>query len=615
MPTVYWDVETYCDLSLTEHGAYLYARHSSTCPLVLGYAVDADEVRTWAPDDPPPAIFLEAAEHPNDFWSVSDNWTFENLILEYVLIPRHGFRPLPIERQDCAQRLALANGYPAELGLRCEALGLPYRKDPEARRAMLRISRPKTAKSRRKAENTEQYQADLALVIERCKTDVASTRAAYNAPQLTRLSADERQVLLVDAAINRRGIRANIPFLTAAREMTVRERNNINARLDELTCGAINSVDQRDRILKAVNERGHHLSSLTKRSVAAALAHQPDNYVQELLTLRQQGAFASVRKFKTFLNFADPEDRRVRDTLRYCGSATGRWSSLKPQLQNLKRNDAELPAFLVDAIIAGNRDTLVRFGNPLTLMGELSRAGLCADSGNVLMSGDLSAIESRILSWKAGEQWKPINEYYILNRAGMIITTNYRDALKLPAGDRRHYVTFSERRSEEFSAEYWNEFWTWYEAGGFAHVAALLYQRDLSGFDPKAEPPKTPAFRYMVTASRGAGYNELADAIDALGNPQALTINELMVKAPGLEWLRDVPKRGALTHRITDCNYVAIDNPTAKDGLWKINDRRQTVYVHLDVPPDQRIDAATAHRDQLNANTKKAVTTSPTGTA
>src|SRR6516165_3374244 len=114
---------------------------------------------------------------------------------------------------------------------------------------------------------------------------------------------------------------------------------------------------------------------------------------------------------------------------------------------------------------------------------------------------------------------KYINEYYILNRNGMIITTNYRDALKLPAGDRRHYVTFSERRSEEFSAEYWNEFWTWYEAGGFAHVAALLYQRDLSKFDPKAEPPKTPAFRYMVTASRGVGYNELADAIDALGDP------------------------------------------------------------------------------------------------
>jgi hypothetical protein len=203
---------------------------------------------------------------------------------------------------------------------------------------------------------------------------------------------------------------------------------------------------------------------------------------------------------------------------------------------------------------------------------------------------------------------KYINEYYILNRTGMIITTNYRDALKLPAGDRRTYVAFSERRGEEFSAEYWNAFWAWYEAGGFAHVAALLYRRDLSGFDPKAEPPKTPAFRYMVTASRGAGYNELADAIDALGNPQALTINELMAKAPGLEWLRDVSKRAATHHRITDCNYVAVDNPKAKDGLWKINDRRQTIYVHLDVSPDQRIDVATAHRDQLNADTKKAST-------
>ena len=194
---------------------------------------------------------------------------------------------------------------------------------------------------------------------------------------------------------------------------------------------------------------------------------------------------------------------------------------------------------------------------------------------------------------------KYINEYYILNLTVMVITTNYRDALKLPFDDRRHYVAFSERRGEEFPKEYWNEFWSWYETGGFAHAAALLYQRNLSNFDPKAEPPKTPAFRYMVTASRGAAYGELADAIDALGNPQALTINELMVAAPALEWLRDVTKRAVTGHRITDCQYIAIDNPNAKDGLWKINGRRQAIYVHSDVPPDQRVNAAEAHRDKL----------------
>jgi DNA polymerase bacteriophage-type len=419
MPITYWDVETYSDLSLIEHGAYRYAKDPSTRPLVLCFAVDGGEVQTWLPGDPPPAVFLEAADNPDPAtWSfVSDNWTFENLTLEHVLIPRHGFRPLPLEIQDCAQRLALANAHPAELGLRCEALRLPYRKDPEARKAMLRITRPKTAKRRRKIESTDQYQQDLALVIERCKHDVMATRACYNAPQLKHLSPVERELLLIDARINARGIRCNVPFLEAARELTTKERNSINARLDELTCGAITSVDQVARIVQAVNERGHHLTSLAKRSVAAALAHHPDNHVQELLTLRQQGAYASVRKFKTFLNFADPEDQRIRDSLRIYGSATGRWSSLKPQLQNLKRNDAELPAFLVDDITAGNRDALARFGNPLTLMGELSRAALCANDGNEFISGDLGSIESRVLSWEAGEQWK-LDAYAAFDRTG-----------------------------------------------------------------------------------------------------------------------------------------------------------------------------------------------------
>ena len=244
-----------------------------------------------------------------------------------------------------------------------------------------------------------------------------ATRACYWTSQFKPLSPEERQLLLLDARINTRGVRCNVPFLTAARELTVRERNAINIRLDELTCGAIDSVDQVARILKAVNERGHHLSSLAKRSVSAALAHHPDNYVQELLTLRQQGAYASVRKFKTFLNFADPEDHRVRDSLRIYGSATGRWSSLKPQLQNLKRNDLELPAFLVDDIAAGNREALARFGNPLTLMGELSRAALCAAPGNMLISVDFGAVESRVLSWLSGEQWK-LDNYAAFDRSG-----------------------------------------------------------------------------------------------------------------------------------------------------------------------------------------------------
>ena len=42
----------------------------------------------------------------------------------------------------------------------------------------------------------------------------------------------------------------------------------------------------------------------------------------------------------------------------------------------------------------------------LALLGDLSRAALCAAPGMELISGDFSAIESVVLAWLAGETWK-----------------------------------------------------------------------------------------------------------------------------------------------------------------------------------------------------------------
>jgi hypothetical protein len=195
---------------------------------------------------------------------------------------------------------------------------------------------------------------------------------------------------------------------------------------------------------------------------------------------------------------------------------------------------------------------------------------------------------------------KYINEYFIVNCVGVIITTNYRDALYLPADDRRHYVALSERLGAEFPREYWNEFWTWYtEGNGFQHVAALLNQYDLSGFNSKAEPPQTPAFWGMVEADRGPTYSELADAIDSLNRPPALTVDMLIAVAPSLEWMHDITKRKAAAHRLADCQYLLARNRGAKDGLWRINKRRQAIYARLETR-GQREEAAIALRDQLN---------------
>jgi DNA polymerase len=393
-PRVYFDIETYSRRDLKACGAHVYATDPSTGVFFMCFAVDDGEVQVWRPGREPPLPFANSPE----FTFVSDNWTFERLILEHVLIPRHGFTPITLEDMDCAQRRALASAFPAELGLRCEALGLPYKKDPAARRAMRRLS------SLHEYKDLAARERDLALLHQRCVTDVEATRACYNHPRLRPLSPEERRLLLLDAEINRRGITANVPFLEAARALAIEERDTIDARLCELTAGAVTSVFQRDRILEAINACGHGLTSLGKRSVAAALAHQPEGRARELLLLRQRGALTSTQK--NLLNFTDPGDHRIRDALRFCGAGPGRWTSPGAQLHNLSRNDADLPASLVGALVAGDRAEMARYGDPLKVLGGLSRAALCAARGHVLICADFGAIESRITAWLAGEVWK-----------------------------------------------------------------------------------------------------------------------------------------------------------------------------------------------------------------
>ena len=190
---------------------------------------------------------------------------------------------------------------------------------------------------------------------------------------------------------------------------------------------------------------------------------------------------------------------------------------------------------------------------------------------------------------------KNLREHYVFNVLGFLITTNHKtDGIYLPADDRRHYVAWSNYTKEEFPKEYWNELWGWYHAGGFAHVAAYLTEFDLSAFDPKAPPPKTPAFWDIVNASRAPEDDELADVIDALSNPAALHLKLLIAAATGdiAEWLMNRKNRRALPHRLERCGYVSVRNPEAKDGMWKSKGERQIIYAKASLTPQERMAAA-----------------------
>jgi hypothetical protein len=176
---------------------------------------------------------------------------------------------------------------------------------------------------------------------------------------------------------------------------------------------------------------------------------------------------------------------------------------------------------------------------------------------------------------------KNLREYYVFNCLGFILTTNYKtDGIFLPADDRRHYVAWSHRMKEDFTREYWDKLWSWYQNGGIEHVAAYLAEFDLSGFHSKAPPPKTAAFWDIVAANSAPEDAELADVLEALNNPSAVTLEQLIAKATGgtAEWLLDRRNRRSIPHRLERCGYTAVRNPDAGDGLWQIQGRRQSIY-------------------------------------
>ena len=191
---------------------------------------------------------------------------------------------------------------------------------------------------------------------------------------------------------------------------------------------------------------------------------------------------------------------------------------------------------------------------------------------------------------------KNLREHPVFNVCGVILTTNHKlDGIYLPSDDRRHFVAWSELTKDSFEPDYWTELYGWYEREGNRHVAAYLADLDLSGFNPKAPPPKTAAFWAIVDANLASEDAELADILDAMGNPEATTIIRMLGYAKDsdiIDWLKDRKNRRAIPHRLEKCGYVPVRNDTAISTLWVINGKRQVIYGRKDLSERDRYRAA-----------------------
>jgi hypothetical protein len=420
--TLYYDWETYSEADIGQGGALYYAAHPTTLPLLVCYAVDDGPVQSYRPGrgEPIPEVFFTAARDPN--WIVAAHHNlFDSAIETYQAVPRFGWPLVPIERRVCTMALAQYHGYPGALEKIAARRKLPFRKDKDGKKLMRRLTKPQ-----RRPDGTWGYVEptpdEWERFIEYCKTDTGLVREVLR--QFKPPPEIEQRLYQLDHKINHRGPYIDVPLATQACELVKVERTNINARLCEITGGKVTAFTKIDDIREFVNARGHDMTNLDKRAVAVVLARNPDPVVREVLELRQAGANSAAAKYDAVLKCIDP-DQRIRGLLRIYGTITGRWTSTRFNVHNLPREDSKTAQAEIEAIRSGDLEQVRKFGPPLDVIAGAVRGLVIAPDGKLLLIGDFSMIEPRLISWYAEETWR-LENFRKFDQTGDPLLDDYR---------------------------------------------------------------------------------------------------------------------------------------------------------------------------------------------
>ena len=415
------DLETYSDMDLSKCGVYRYAESPNFEILLLGYAINGGEVHVidLALGEKIPDEILNALTDDNiTKWAF--NASFERVCLSYWLRKHY-----PDRFSSYSIPEDTVGGYLDPSSWRCSMIWSAYMGLPlslEGVGTVLKLSEQKLKEGKDliryfcvpckptkvnggrtrnlPAHDMEKWSLFKKYNIRDVEVEQAVKKRleSYPVPEFV---WDEYHM---DQEINDRGILLDMGVVKNAIIFDEKSKEELTAAMKELT-----NLDNPNSVMQVkqwLSDKGVETESLGKKNVAALIKTVPEEQ-RDVLQLRQQLAKSSVKKYQAMQNTVCL-DGRSRGMFQFYGaSRSGRWAGRHIQLQNLPQNhipDLEDARSLVKL---GDYDAVkLLYDDVPDTLSQLIRTAFIPRSGYKFIVCDFSAIEARVLSFLAGEQWR-----------------------------------------------------------------------------------------------------------------------------------------------------------------------------------------------------------------
>ena len=391
------DLETRSSVDINKTGVYRYVQDNDFSILLFAYSVDGGEVKVIDianGEKIPPEILNAITDESVIKWAYNAN--FERVCLSRYLSDlniHHGF--LNPTSWRCTLVWAAYMGLPLSLAKVGAALNLEEQKMTEGKSLIRYFCTPPFH---------EPIGEKWELFKEYNKRDVEVEMSIQK--RLSKFPVPDFvwQEYFLDQQINDRGILLDMEIVENAIKIDENVKDKLTKELKSLTkLENPNSVMQ----MKAwLSERGIDTDTLDKKAVTELLK-KVSPPLSTVLKIRQQLSKSSVKKYTAMKNAAG-SDNRARGMFQFYGAnRTGRFSGRIIQLQNLPQNHLDNLKQARELVKKGDIETLnVLYPSIPDVLSQLIRTAFIPKAGKKFIIADFSAIEARVLSWLAKEQWR-----------------------------------------------------------------------------------------------------------------------------------------------------------------------------------------------------------------